>query len=156
MKSAAVPEVPAAAAEALKKLQAAKSSGGTPKRAVGRSADDLKKKPAEAKKRGAAASPKKASDLAEKAAKIKERAAAVSDGSKASSGPAADVDRPSEKSPGSGQPGIDRGALMKKKAEEIKRKMAEAAASGQDETAGPDKTVMMPKRPTSKDGDTKG
>ena len=47
----------------------------------------------------------------------------------------------------------DRGELMKKKAEEIKRKMAAAAETGGDAKGGLDKTVMMPKPPPSADGD---
>ena len=43
---------------------------------------------------------------------------------------------------------------MKKKAEEIKRKMAEAAGDGDGDAL--DKTVMMPKKPTSQDDDSTG
>ena len=190
----AAAEMPAAAAEALKKLQAAKAGRGSgraaartpeePKKKLPRArpaptpatgedaqqkAAKLREKLAQKDKAASKTPPRKASDLADKVARMKEKAAAASSDSSIASSASAALEKPpkdahtpqggdagqtSEKPPADDQPESDRGALMKKKAEEIKRKMAEAAASGQDETAGPDKTVVMPKRPVSKDGDT--
>ena len=131
---------PAAKAAKLKERAAAMSRAAKVAPATAGAASD------------AGANNDKTSDAAAKRAAVEQRVAELQ--AKMSEAQTAnEVKAPPASPPTDAEPKTDRGDLMKKKAEEIKRKMAAAAQAGEGTAGDLDKTVMMPKPPPSTDGD---